>query len=633
MAATTSTTTTTAAASIAAVGEEIDATFQTRLVKWMYQQPVVVSLILQEYSYGCNTSGPNQLNTSNLSTRLSVHVQRFGYGQSNPTYRIAFTCNETTTRNNEFCKMKSTDNDMETTKASVPSRPQLQGPLLMLVLRSKPPSIIHSSAHAIHREYAILSAIHQYNQHVLATSSSSSSSSSSVPLLEQLIVPVPQVYVYCSDTSIIGTSFYMMEYINGRICTDPSLLEHFLTSNERKLVYQHVIHILALLHTIDLSPYMDYDMLLKGATSDDNTGTNSKPLIRSNNSHTSRTTALHQTSKKLNFVERQLYQLTKVRERQNAALHQPNIYTSPSSSSSTPHAEFHAVSTWMQQLDPIVEKLQLHAPYCPGSHTMSSKQQQSLSLAVTTTTNSTTTTRNTPTTMLIHGDYKIDNIIFHPTLPKVIAIIDWELASIHHDGVDPYCDVANLCMMYFIPNVTKQTTTNQNHSSKDSNNTTVIAGIGNYSTDQIQSLGIPSRGELIRIYCNERHQLSSIWHSYGNGGGVPNVIPSWNTQSSDFSLVYEWSGYYLTFLFFKNCVILQGVLQRTLQGAVNGSSSATVRNVIIPIANEDILRKRNKIKILQQLLPITISLTIDIWKKYPPLSLPKVSVLRSQSRI
>jgi aminoglycoside phosphotransferase (APT) family kinase protein len=628
MATTTSTTTPTAGASVAAVGEEIEivATFQTRLVKWMYQQPVLVSLILQEYSYGGSTCRPNQLHTSNLSTRLSVQVQRFGYGQSNPTYRIAFTCNETTTRNNESCKMKSSDNDIETTKTSIPNKPQLQRPQLTLVLRSKPPSIIHSSAHAIHREYAILAAIHQYNQHIVATSSSSS-----VPLLEQLIVPVPQVYVYCSDTSIIGTSFYMMEYMDGRICTDPSLQEHFLTSNERKLVYQQVIHVMALLHTIDLSPYMDYHMLLKGATSDNNTGSNSKVSTRSNSSHTSRTTALHQKSKKLNFVERQLYQLMKVRERQNAALHQANRFTSPSSS--TPHAELHVVSTWMQQLDPIVEKLQLHAPYCLGSHTMSSKQQRSLSLPVTTTANSTTITRNTTTTMLIHGDYKIDNIIFHPTLPKVIAIIDWELASIHHDGVDPYCDVANLCMMYFIPNVTKQKKTNQNHSSKDSDNTTVIAGIANYSTDQIQSLGIPLRGELIRMYCNERHHLSSIWHSYGNGGSVPNVLPSLNTQSSDFSLVYEWSGYYLTFLFFKNCVILQGVLQRTLQGAVNASSTTTVRNDIITSAREDMLRKRNKIKLLQQLLPITISLTIDIWKKYPPPSIPNVVMRCFQSRI
>ena len=435
--------------------------------------------------------------------------------------------------------------------------------------------------------------------------------------IDSLIVPVPEVYVYCHDTSIIGSSFYIMEFMNGRICTDPSLQDQFSTPYERQQAYQHVIHVLALIHTIDLSPYMDYHMLLHGEISGKSVGNNKnnnvvpKPTtiseFKAATSTSSVTTA--RTRKKRNFIERQLFQLATVSQRQSIALtQQRNRPNSPRPNSYGPGVTDENISKMMQPLDLIMKDLQQFALYCPGcSHPNVANYRKSDENVMSST--------NEAGKMLIHGDYKIDNIIFHPTLPKVIAIIDWELASIHYDGVDPYCDVANLCMMYFIPKQTGKGT-----KSNDSN-TTVITGIADYSHHELQQLGVPQREELIRLYCIERDQLLAIYDSYPH---IPHVVSS-SLRRHDHVLIYDWSGYYLTFLFFKNCIILQGVLQRTLQSS---SSTDIPHN---PSSSDEInidgldQKVQKKILLLLRLLPITINLATEIWKLYPPPSLCNIT--------
>jgi hypothetical protein len=204
---------------------------------------------------------------------------------------------------------------------------------------------------------------------------------------------------------------------------------------------------------------------------------------------------------------------------------------------------------------PIMQELQRYAPYCLGADQAT----------------------------LIHGDYKIDNIIFHPTLPKVLAIIDWELCTVYGDR---FCDLANLCMMYFIPS---------DPLVGSHQRTTVIEGIADYPTTQLQSMGIPLRHELVQMYCQEMEKLSQRRPPSPHAWTVPLSLPP------PYPVVYEWSGYYLTFLFFKNCVILQGVTQRYLQERTHPPAEAHA-----------------KMQQLDQLLGKTIQITLDIWARYKP---------------
>jgi acyl-CoA dehydrogenase family protein 11 len=137
----------------------------------------------------------------------------------------------------------------------------------------------------------------------------------------------------------------------------------------------------------------------------------------------------------------------------------------------------------------------------------------------------------------------------------VIAVLDWELSTIG----DPLCDVANLSMMYFIPRTPKSVG---------------IAGIAGMK--DTAALGIPSRRQLVQSYCRS------------NTTSLPVTVPT--------ATVWEWSGFYLAFLFFKNCVIVQGVAQR----AATGVASSAVADQVA------------------QLLPTILHLTRQIITSHPP---------------
>lgn len=117
---------------------------------------------------------------------------------------------------------------------------------------------------------------------------------------------------------------------------------------------------------------------------------------------------------------------------------------------------------------------------------------------------------------LIHGDYRMDNIIFRPNSPEALALLDWELSTLGH----PYADLAYQCMQLRI------------------GSSEVVPGLGEVDR---AALGIPTEDEYVAAYCHRR----------GLAG-----IPNWD--------------FYIVFSFFRLAAILQGVLKRAIDG--NASS-------------------------------------------------------------
>ena len=128
---------------------------------------------------------------------------------------------------------------------------------------------------------------------------------------------------------------------------------------------------------------------------------------------------------------------------------------------------------------------------------------------------------------LVHGDYRLDNIVFHPSENHALAVLDWELSTLGH----PYADLAYQCMQLRL--------------GRDD----VVAGLG--SIDRVE-LGIPTEQQYVATYCRRR--------------GIE-LIPHWE--------------FYIVFSFFRLAAILQGVLKRALDGNAS-SDKAMVYGALAP---------------------------------------------------
>ncbi|HEY3699280.1 MAG TPA: phosphotransferase [Spongiibacteraceae bacterium] len=283
------------------------------------------------------------------------------------------------------------------------------------VLRRKPPGLLLKSAHAVDREYRVMKA------------------------LEHTEVPVPKMLVLCDDDSVIGSMFYLMEFVEGRILWDSRLPE--VDNAQRTAMYAEMVRLLAALHTLDLDKI-----------------------------------GLRDYGKPGNYFARQVnrwseqYRASKTRER-------PAVET---------------LMMWLAQ----------NIPADDGR------------------------------VALIHGDFRFDNVIFHPTEPYVIAVLDWELSTLGH----PFADFAYQCMQLRQPQ------------------DFIIAGLDGFDR---RAHGIPSEEEYRARYC----ELTGI-----------DAIPNWN--------------FYLAFNYFRLAAILEGVYKRSLDGNASNPKAGRYGAAVEPLARK-----------------------------------------------
>ena len=325
------------------------------------------------------------LDASNLTSYLEAHVadfhgpiriEKFSQGQSNPTYRI------------------------DTPSGS-------------LVLRRKPTGVLLQSAHAIDREFRVISALGATD------------------------VPVPEAHHLCTDESVIGSWFYIMEYVEGTVFPDPALPG--LTPAQRTRIYDEANRVLAAIHAVDIEA-----------------------------------SGLSDFGKAGNYYARQVSRWTK---------------------------QYRASETQrIEEMEALIEWLPEHIPPEDGR------------------------------VSLIHGDYRLDNLIFSTDEVKVAAVLDWELSTLGH----PIADLAYLCMQ-------RRMKTDQ-----------AIPGL--HGLD-LELLGIPNELDFLASYCHR----------------------------TDLDNVEPWS-FYLACSFFRLAAICQGVLKRALDGNASNDRAVELGAMVGPLA-------------------------------------------------
>jgi len=268
------------------------------------------------------------------------------------------------------------------------------------VLRRKPPGKLLPSAHAVDREYRVLTALRGSG------------------------VPVPRTHVLCEDAGVIGTAFYVMSCVDGRILRDPALPG--LSAADRGALYDDANAILARLHAVDW-----------------------------------RAVGLGDFGRPGNYVARQLHRWI---------------------------GQYRASETErIEAMERLIEWLPAHVP-------------------------------TDDTTTVVHGDFRLGNMVVDPVEPRVVAVLDWELSTLGH----PLGDLAYACVPHRLP--------------------PALDGIRGLD---LTALGIPSEAAYVAAYC----------------------------RRTDRPGITDWE-FYVAFSLFRLAAICQGIMGRVRDGTANDPQAA-----------------------------------------------------------